>query len=293
MPYHEAEPGRRALDDVSDVRVLRHLDVSTGATGRGTDAVAGFGVVVDVKTTGANVKADTVIELAARRFAYDERHMITRIDRPYRWREDPGRSLQEDVIRDTGLRDDDLVGRRIDECEASRIIGSADVRIAHEAAFDRPFVERRLPGIVGLPWACSIEDVGWAEMGYESAKLGWLLMQCGLFREANGAASDVDATIQILQHEIDPGRTALDRMMERGSADSWIVRAFGASFEDKDKLRSRRYRWNADQKVWWKDVRDKAAEETWLAANVYSMPGSSRTNSADFEPLNWRTRYAR
>jgi DNA polymerase-3 subunit epsilon len=234
-----------------------------------------------------------VIEMAARRFTYDDQHVITRIDHPYTWREDPERPLSDEVARLTGLVDDDLAGKRIDEVEATRIIGSADVRIAHHAAFDRPFVERRLPGIVGLPWACSITDIGWTERGFESAKLGWILMQCGFFHDGHRAGADVDATIGILQHEIEPGRTALEVMMERASTPGWIVRAFGAAFEVKEALRARHYRWNAVQRVWWKEVRDRATEEVWLHENVYAAHAHPKARFADFEPVDWRSRYER
>ncbi len=293
MAANEADTAKELQDRDADIRVLRRVDVPTGPTGWGADAVAGIGVVIDVETTGTNFDTDLVIELAARRFAYDERHVITRIDRLYSWQEDPKRPLSKEVVRITGLVDDDLVGKRIDEAEASRIIGSADVRIAHNAAFDRPFVERRLPGIVDLPWACSVQDIGWTELGFESAKLGWILTQCGFFHEAHRAAADVDATIQILQHEILPETTALDVLMKRAVTDSWIVRAFGAAFDVKDVLRARQYRWNAVQRVWWKEVRDRMAEEAWLSENVYSPGAHPKARSADFEPIDWRSRYGR
>lgn len=291
MTHQEAHTFSPGPEGSNDVRVLRRVDLPTGPTGRGGDAVAGFGVVVDVETTGTDFETDVVIEMAARRFAYDERHVITRIDRPYVWQEDPKRPLSDEIVRITGLVDADLAGRRIDEIEASRVIGSATVRIAHNAAFDRPFVERRLPGIVGLPWACSISDVGWTERGFESAKLGWLLTQCGFFHDGHRAAADVDATTRILQHELVPGRTVLDVMMEEAATDSWIVRAFGAAFDVKDALRARRYRWNALQRVWWKEVRDRSAEEAWLSDNVYSAQARPTGRFAEFERKDWRTRY--
>lgn len=273
----------------TDVRVLRRVDIPTGPTGRGSNVVAGIGVVVDVETTGTDRDTDAVIELAVRRFVYDEQHVITRVDRSYSWREDPRRPLSPEIVRITGLTDQELAGHRIDDVEAGRILASADVRIAHNAAFDRPFVERRLPAIAGLPWACSMTDIEWTERGFESSKLGWVLTQCGFFHDPHRAEADVDATIQILQHELQPGMTALQTMLERASAPSWIVRAFGAAYGMKEVLRGRRYRWNALQRVWWKEVHDRVTEEEWLLENVYAMQGGS--GSADFEPVDWRSRY--
>jgi len=281
----------RADECDPDVRVLRRLDLPAGSTGDGGETIAGFGVVVDVETTGTDLEEDRVIELAVRRFAYDDDFVITKIDTPYSWREDPLRPLPDEIVRITGLTDDDLAGRTIDDDEATRILRSADVRIAHNAAFDRPFVERRLPGLAGLPWACSIKDVGWTERGFESAKLGWILSQCGYFHGAHRAEADVDATIQILRHELSPGRTALRELMERATSDSWIVRAFGAAFDVKDALKARRYAWNPQQRVWWKEVQDLSAEKEWLWANVYCPEAHPKARFADFEPVDWTKRY--
>ncbi|MEG3082025.1 3'-5' exonuclease [Sphingomonas sp. PB2P12] len=293
MARYKTEVARELQDRDADVRVLRRVEVPTGLTRRGADAVAGIGVVIDVETTSTDFDTDVVIEPAARRFAHDERHVITRIDRLYPWQEDPKRRLSEKVVRITGLVDDELMGKRIDEAEASRIVGSADVRIAHNAAFDRPFVERRLPGTADMPWACSIQDIGWTELGFECAKLGWILTQCRFFHEAHRAAADVHATIQIVQHEIVPEMTALNLLMTRAAANGWIVRAFGAAFDVKEVVRACRYRWNAVQEVWWKEVRDRVAEEAWLAENVYSYRAYPKARSADFEPIDWRTRHGR
>lgn len=275
-----------------DLRVLRRVDLSTGSTDDGADEVAGFGVVVDVETTGLDPDTDVVFELAARRFAYDADHVITRLDRPYVWRRDPGRPLSPEIVKLTGVTDADLAGRSIDSEEASRVIGSAAVRIAHNARFDRPFVEDLLPGASGLPWACSIEDVGWTRLGFESAKLGWILGQCGYFHDAHGAAADVDATIQILRHEVESGRTALSVLMENASASGWIVHAVGAPFGAKDRLRARGYRWNPLRRVWWAEIRDRMVEEAWLREHVYRVSASRRL-PAGFQPIDWASRFGR
>lgn len=288
LDAEQALPAAPAVDQ----RVLHRLSLATGPTPQGADPVAGVGVAIDVATTGLDHDSDVVMELAARRFTYDADHVITRIDRPYVWRQDPGRPLHEVIVARTGLTDDALSGRSIDRVEAARVIGSADIRIAHNAAFDRPFVETLLPEIEGLAWACSNADIGWRDFGFESAKLKEILAQIGFFQDPRSTAADVDAAIQILRHELGVDRTALSILMERASRSGWLVRAVGAAFGTKERLKNRGYAWNADSRFWWREVTDRASEEAWLREHVYCAPFRSHAAMAEFELIDWRTRYA-
>lgn len=49
------------------------------------------------------------------------------------------------------------------------------------------------------------------------------------------------------------------------------VIAYGAAFEKKDLLKSRGYSWQANKKIWSKDIyeSDRTAEEEWLAEIIY------------------------
>lgn len=155
-----------------DLRSLRRIAVATGETGHGDpDAALKVAVALDVETTGLGDE-DKVIELAMRRFRYDDEGRIVEIGRAWSWREDPGQPLAEDVIRLTGITDQDLVGRRIDDRVANGILAGADIVIAHNAAFDRPRVEARLSGLPTLRWACSCTEIDWQSAGFEGRSLG-------------------------------------------------------------------------------------------------------------------------
>jgi DNA polymerase III subunit epsilon len=54
------------------------------------------------------------------------------------WREDPGIPLDPKITKLTGLTSSDLAGQAIDEAAAVEILSSADIIVAHNAAFDRP-----------------------------------------------------------------------------------------------------------------------------------------------------------
>lgn len=273
------------------VRILHKLVLEEGPTGEGTGKGPHVGLVLDVETTGLDFERDAIIELAMRRFRYDDHGVITHIDRGYEWTEDPGKPIPPEIAALTGLRDDDVVGRLIDDDAATRLLHSASLVIAHHSRFDRRWVERRLEDAQGLAWACSMEQIDWRSRGFDGRSLGFLLCQTGWFHDGHRASADVDAVIQLLRHPFEDGSTALSDLLERAAQPSWVVRAVGADFSVKDLLRGRGYRWDAGRKVWWTEVPDheRTREEFWLAANVYST--SARALGPTFEEISATTRF--
>lgn len=282
-----------AVNSAEDVRILRRLDVREGLTGVGGKVDTGIGIIVDCETTGIG-DDDVIVEIALRRVRHDPDGIIVKIDRSYSWLEDPGRALPEDVVRLTGLTDEDLKGQSIDEDAVRRLLTSADWVCAHNASFDRGMFERRIKGIGDLAWTCSCNDIDWRARGFDGRSLGWLLAQIGFYHGAHRAGDDVDAVIALLSHEFASGGTALGEMLERARAPSWRFRAVGAAFELKDALRGRGYRWDARTKTWWREVPDsrRSEEEWWLAGHVYAVDASPKALGPTIERVTWRERYA-
>lgn len=276
-------------------RVLRRLAIREGMTGVQYDgAGVSIGLVIDVETTGTDTASDHVIEIAMRRFRFDRMGRILQIDRAYAWREDPGRPLDEAIVRLTGITDADLVGQEIDDEAAVRILSSADLIIAHNAAFDRKFVERRLPDSAGGAWACSCREIDWAAASFEGRALGWLAAQAGWFFDAHRATNDVDAVIAMLEREMPNGGTALSELVDSAGCPTVRVEAVGADFRVKDSLRARGYRWNADRRVWWTEVPAATfvTEEFWLARAVYGPDMGARAMGPRLTEVTARERYA-
>ncbi len=295
LQQHDLEDLVGRLERSGAHRVLRKLDVNEGVTGIAYCGGETFiGVVVDVETTGLDPSKDVVIELALRRFRFDGCGRILKIDQAWSWCQDPGRSLDEEIIRLTGLTDAGLVGQQIDEAAATRLLISSHLVIAHNAAFDRKFVEQLLPAIAGMPWACSCREVDWAAAGFDGRSLGWLSAQAGWFFDAHRASSDVDAVVALLGHVLPDGRTVLAELVEHSSAPSMRVEASGADFGVKDELRGRGYRWDTDRKVWWKEVAQTALleEEGWLARNIYGPDRRARAFGPRIAEVTARERYA-
>jgi DNA polymerase-3 subunit epsilon len=253
------------LETHPDYRVLRALPAFEAYPLAQPQGQVRTAVVIDVETIGLNLD-HPIIDLAIQRIAFDERGMIVRIGKPRQWFEYPGTAIPPEITRLTGITDADVAGARINEEEAVVLINSATVAIAHNAAFDAPRMERRLPGIAGHAWACSCNEVPWPAFGFDGRKLGHLLMQQGMFHHGHRAAVDVWATINLLGSVMPDGETALLKLVRQAEQDTVKIEATNAPFEAKDKLKGRGYRWDNAAKAWWIDLSiDREVEErTWL-----------------------------
>ncbi|WP_240960095.1 exonuclease domain-containing protein [Novosphingobium olei] len=165
--HHTFERAARFLESSGDYRVLRKLRPVTGFHAPIPDAEYRVGVAIDVETTGLDSSTDRIIELAVQRFRYDLAGRIVEVGQPRVWREDPERALDPVITRLTGLTDDMLKGQVIDDEMALEILTSADLIVAHNAGFDRPFVDKRLPGVAGKAWACSLTEPDWLDLGFD------------------------------------------------------------------------------------------------------------------------------
>jgi DNA polymerase III subunit epsilon len=277
------------LEATGNFRVLRRLALEEPAHSSGETTVA---VVLDTETNGLDSTKHKIIELAVRRIRFDVEGQITKIDKGYSWLEDPGEPLSPEIMKLTGLTDADLAGRSIDADAATKLLLSASFIIAHNAGFDRRFVEERLPVIKNAPWACSRRDVDWLARGFDGESLGFLLMQSGWYHAAHRASGDVDAIIAILQHRSGRG-PPMKELFERASAPSLLVNATGAHFDCKDLLRARGYRWNNTLRVWQREIQtaERETEQSWLDATIYAPECRPRAPAADIRQITWRERH--
>lgn len=250
-------------------------------------------LLLDTETTGLQAERDKVIELALLAFDLDlSTGEPVGALQVYDGLEDPGAPLSAEVQQLTGISDDMLRGQRLDEVRISQMLVDAQLVIAHNAAFDRPFVEARLPAFAAVDWACSFADIDWKRQGRESAKLSALAAQLGWFYDAHRAEMDCHALLAVLRPPLpEGGRNGLMHLVHAARSPSWRLQATGAPFEAKDLLKARNYRWDATARVWTLSLADEAAlqaECAWLKSQVYA----GRPARVQLERLDARTRYS-
>jgi DNA polymerase-3 subunit epsilon len=298
-----------------DYRVLRRLDTSVEYPALTGPDVA-RGVILDTETTGLDWAADKIIELGLVVFEYERgTGAIGRVLGSYDGLEDPGMAIPPASTAVHGITDEMVTGQRLDDAAIARLMEGVAVVIAHNAGFDRKFVEGRLPRFADLPWGCSFKELPWDVAGIGSAKLEYLAYQYGFFYEGHRAEIDCRALLEILRRplgrvwegrgagaedlfsgpdwavrDVAAGTTALKSLLDRARLPSYRVWATGSPFETKDVLKARQYRWDGDERCWWIELPAEAleAELAWLRTAVYG----GRSAVVDVDVLDARVRYS-
>jgi DNA polymerase III subunit epsilon len=297
MTTHSTESGpaleaaAALLSTDPDYRVIRRLVVRDdfGVTAEGPLANA---VIVDTETTGTRRESDQIIELGLTRFEYVEATgAIVRISAVYSGLEDPGRPIPPESTEIHGITDEMVAGKRIDDAEVARLVAGATLIVAHNAAFDRPFLEARMPVFASLPWGCSYAQVPWGAEGFRGSKLEYLGWLSGFFFEGHRSEIDCRALLEVLRRPLPrSGRIAFKYLLEAAAEPALRLWATGSPFETKDILRERGYRWDAERRCWHRVVAKSAAKEEseWLKAEVFG----GRPAQIDVEVLDARVRFS-
>lgn len=300
VPAADLEHMAAALAAHPDFKVLRRL-VPCRSFAASADSALATVLVLDTETTGLNPARDKMVELALLRVQVDRRTgQPVGAMQIYNGLEDPGMPMPDEARAVTGITDDMLRGQRLDDAQVHALLADADLVIAHNAGFDRPFVEARFAAFEGLKWACSFADIDWKALGRGSAKLSALGNDLGFFYDAHRAEMDCHALLAVLmaplaplapQDATEPARNGLLHLLAAAESPSYRVQATGAPFEAKDALKARGYRWDGTGRVWHTRVKNAeafAAECAWLKQAVYG----GRSARIDVEERDALSSYA-
>lgn len=271
--FADPEAMAEVLDGHPDYRVLRRLKPRREFGHKRQGEIAKV-LILDTETTGLDSSKDRLIELALILVDVDKATGLPlQVQEVFDELEDPGRPIPAEATRVTGITDAMVAGKRLNEARVAELMAGVDLVIAHNARFDRGFMENRLPAFAKLPWACSVAEIDWQAQGRGSAKLDFLAHELGFFYDAHRAEMDCHALLAVLAAPLpNTGETGLARLLAAAQATSYRVQATGSPFSSKDALRARGYRWDAERKVWHTQVGNPAAldaECEWLKKDVY------------------------
>jgi DNA polymerase-3 subunit epsilon len=246
---------------------------------------------VDVETTGLDAQSDEVIELAMVPFRYGPDGQIYEVGDAFQSFNQPRKPISAEITKLTGITNEMVRGKAIDTAQVEAFAKDAVVVLAHNAAFDRRFIERLAPSFAFKAWGCSQTQIDWAHEEMEGTRLSYLVAGAGYFYDKHRAVNDCFAAIELLASPLPVSKvTGLAKLLENAKKPSWRIWAENSPFEFKDILKARGYRWNGDgsasPRSWYLDVDDdaKAAELDFLSAEIYQREIELLVNKID--PFN-------
>lgn len=297
MPFYHLNPNRRGerlarrLEQIGDYRVLRRLPKPDEIWCRSMpvpDNVIKC-AILDCETTGLDPERDKMIELAIGTLSIDlEGGDVVDVTPPQSWLEDPAEDLSVEIERLTHITSDMLIGKWFAETEIMQALRGVDVVVAHHAKFDHAFVTQRFPAFARLPWACSMRDIDWPELGWSGGRsVASLLTQAGFYLpDAHRAAADVWATTCLLASHTGDGRSIAAHMIGNARRITHRLYATRALFEHKDVLKGAGYSWSPERRAWSieADPERVANEAVWLRK-------LSKAIQPVIEEVTWRNRH--
>lgn len=270
----------RLLEESADYRILRRLQPQTvDGSVRPPDAATRIGIVVDTETTGLDHRRDEIVEIAMIAFRYDD-DGIRDVVGIFEGLQEPSRPLRDEIAKLTGITQDLLAGQRIDPRSIEAFVAPANLVVAHNARFDRPFCQTCWPIFRSKAWACSMSEIPWRDFGIEGTKLSNILASLGFFHSAHRAADDCHALMEILRAAPKPDKGSVFASLLASSGRTTVeIGAEGAPFDKKDVLKARGYKWTEGSggrtKAWRLVVLEEEApsEIRFLEERIYRSGG--------------------
>ena len=229
--------------------------------------------VLDLETTGLDRDEDEIIEIAMKLIQVSK----TKIEQlkvvdAYESFQDPGIVITEESTRIHGITNDMVQGHQIDWMRVESILNNSQLIVAHNARFDRSFIDKKLELSKDKIWACSVNDIDWEKRNFSSKKQEMLCIWHGFYYDSHRAMIDVDALIFLLTHPSYESHHPILELIHNAKKPMCLIEATHAKYEFKNILKKRRYRWNADNKVWYTFVKNDEIddERLWLTDNVYN-----------------------
>jgi DNA polymerase-3 subunit epsilon len=276
IPLGEEEMVER-LVSTGRYRILKKLEPRPVAKAAGSSHPL-RALILDTETTGLDHRKHDVIEIGLVSFTFNDQGDIGDVVGVYGGLQQPGMPIPAEITRLTGITDQMVAGQVIDMDAVRALLDGADLVIAHNAGFDRPFCEAFSTGFAGKAWACSVAEVNWRERGFEGTKLAYLIGQAGYFHDGHRAVDDCFALLEVLALPAADGSNALSELYRSSQQSRVRVYAENSPFEMKDHLKARGYRWSDGSdgrpKSWWLEVDEDALEDErhYLRSEIYRYP---------------------
>ena len=264
---------KSVIQENENVTISKFNGKNIEVTGKNSDEYNSRICFLDLETTGLNKQQDQIIEIALKIVSANKNSgEIVEITNVYESFNDPGIPISYEASLVNGITNDMVAGKTIDWDNVGLLFESSDLIVAHNASFDRAFMDKSLPLSQEKLWACSVNDIDWLNRGFTSSKQELLCIWQGFYYDSHRAMNDVDDLIHLITSDFYNGNKPILELMENAANPYYKISALNSPFESKDQLKARNYYWNNTKRYWWKNVDHEEIdpERKWLTENIYN-----------------------
>jgi len=225
---------------------------------------------IDVETTGLDCSVDRITEVGAVLYDMEEKKPLYMVNFNCTFKSSP--PLTEEIIQLTGITPELLAEFSVEDNRTAfinlrELMLKADAVAAHNAPFDRGFIEATFKGLgIDVPqvfWADTSVDIPYPP-AIKTRKLVHLAAEHGFLNPfAHRALFDVLTMLRIMgQYDMETVKLYAESPNVRLVADTLPPWQDMAPEGEKqvDKAKARGYRWDGADKVWAKLVKDFQAD---------------------------------
>lgn len=191
---------RRQLEKHGDL-IKRLVATQEGRYEKATrGSNVGKGLFIDTETTGLSALKHQVVELTATLFTFNKKtgEILNAQEKTYHGYQQLAFQSRHQYIP-TGVNAAMLQGQAISTTVLRRLMQQADFIAAHNAPFDKKFVEKIVPQAASMMWLDTMRGIPWKMLGFNSRAQQDLLRAHNINPgSAHRSGSDVASAIQLL-----------------------------------------------------------------------------------------------
>ena len=229
---------------------------------------------IDLETTGTHKKNDEIIEIAMKVIKIDKNTgQELQAIAEYESFQDPGFPIPKEASIVNNITDEMVVDHQIDWKKVIELLNISQLCVAHNASFDRAFLDRKLDESKNKIWACSINDINWIERGFTNFKQELLAHWHGFYYTSHRAMYDVDAMIHLVVHPSYEDNKPINELIQNARVPQFrMLVKFNYKKELVNLIKSKRYGFNGDTKEWSRIIPEDQLEKEkqWLSENIYN-----------------------
>ena len=229
---------------------------------------------LDLETTGLNHAEDEIIEIAMKLFEVSKSSVTeVVVVKELESYNEPKKLISKEITDLTGITNEMVSGKSVNWNEVTRLLNLSQIVVAHNASFDRAFLEQYVT--TKNIWACSSQDVDWKKRGFFNQKLELLSIWHGFYYQSHRAMNDVHATIHLLTHPSYASSSPINELINNAKNVHYKIEnsfSYNELYINMIKKRVPRYFFNRDDKTWSIFLTTKESldiEVDWLKENIY------------------------